>query len=104
MRLSEPNIKSRLWSTAGTFGEIQIVTASGKVVVDLSTRNYDTAGHLYQGHAIANLSLSAAVQLRDLLSEAIDHSASTELDTRPTWRWPDATTVHTAARIGRRRG
>jgi hypothetical protein len=102
MRLPDSNITSRLWSTAGTFGEIQIVTASGKVVVDLFTRNYDTAGHLNRGHALANLSLSAAVQLRDLLSEAIDHSASAELDIRQTRRWPGATTAHTAARIGRR--
>jgi hypothetical protein len=102
MRLSDFNIESRLWSTAGTFGEIQIVTASGKVVVDLFTRNYDLAGHLNRGHALANLSLSAAVQLRDLLSEAIDHAASAELDTRQTRFWPDATPALAAARIGRR--
>ncbi len=102
MRLTDSNITSRLWSTAGTFGEIQIVTASGKVVVDLFTRNYDPAGHLNRGHAVANLSLSAAVQLRDLLSDAIEQAASAELDTRQIRLWPDATPALAAARIGRR--
>jgi len=73
------------------------VTTSGRVVIDLFTTNYDPAGHLNRSHTLASLSLSAAVQLRDLLSDAIEHAASAELDTRQIRLWPE--TTHTAAGI-----
>lgn len=94
---------SRLLSTAGTFGEIQIVAGSDRVVIDATTRNYDVLGHLHCEHALADLSLSAAVRLRDLLDEAITHAASVTLDTRQTALWSDSTVRDQAARFGRRR-
>jgi hypothetical protein len=86
MRLNRHNT-SRLFSTADTFGEIQIVAGSDRVAVDMQTRNYDTAGHLRRDHALASLSLTAAARLRDLLSEAIDHAHSVTLDSRQTPLW-----------------
>jgi hypothetical protein len=47
---------TRLYSTAGTFGEFDIVATADKIVVDARTRNYDVAGHLHCDHALANLS------------------------------------------------
>lgn len=78
---------SRLFSTSGTFGEVQIVASQEHVTVDMQTRNYDTTGHLHCDHALANLSLIAAMRLRDLLDEAIDHAHGIALDTRQTSRW-----------------
>lgn len=100
MRLNIDNT-SRLFSTAGTWGETQIVATKETVVVDLQTRNYDTAGYLHRDHAMANLSLSAAVRLRDLLSEAIDHAASVTLDVRQTALWSPTTVAAVATRFGR---
>jgi hypothetical protein len=98
MRLNQHNT-SRLFSTADTFGEIQIVAGSECVVVDVQARNYDTAGHLHRDHALANLSLTAAARLRDLLSEAIDHARSVTLDSRQTALWSNAAST---ARVARR--
>ena len=56
--------------------------------------NYDTAGHLHHDHAMVDLSLSAAIRLKDLLDEAITHAHSVTLDTRQTPLWSPAT--HTA--------
>ena len=89
----------RLYSTSGTFGEITVIAASESIVVDATTRNYDTAGHLHREHALARLSLSAAARLRDLLSAAIDHAQSGLLDVRQTSLWSE--TTH--ARSGRGR-
>jgi hypothetical protein len=102
MRLSHTHNTSRLFSSAGTWGETQIVATRETVVVDLQTRNYDTAGHLHRDHALAVLSLSAAARLRDLLDEAITHAASVTLDTRETAIWSDATAAAIGDRIGRR--
>jgi hypothetical protein len=90
MRLQQHNT-CRLFSTAGTFGEIQIVAGQEHVIVDLQARNYDTAGHLHRDHALANLSLSAATRLRDLLDEALVHAHSITLDTRQTALWSPVT-------------
>jgi hypothetical protein len=93
MRLSQHNA-SRLFAASGTFGEIQIVAGGEHVIVDLQARNYDTAGHLHHDHAMVDLSLSAAIRLKDLLDEAITHAHSVTLDTRQTALWSPAT--HTA--------
>jgi hypothetical protein len=93
---------TRLFSTAGTYGEIQIVATAGNILIDATTRNYDTAGHLHRDHALASLSLSAAARLRDLLAEAVDHANSITLDTRQTALWSDITVAAEAARFVRR--
>ena len=90
-RLSHANT-SRLLSAAGTFGEIQIVSGRERILVDLQTRNYDTTGHLHREHALADLSLSSAAHLRDLLTDALDHAASVTLDTRQTALWLETPT------------
>jgi hypothetical protein len=92
----------RLCSTAGTWGEAQIVAVAARnVVLDLQTRNYDTTGVLHRQHALANLPLSAAVRLRDLLDEAIQTALDTSADAQPGL-WSDATVRDIAARCGRR--
>ena len=90
MRRNQHNT-CRLFSTGGTFGEIQVVATQENIVVDIQARNYDTAGHLHREHALANLSLASAVRLRDLLSEAIDHAQSITLDLRATAVWSPVT-------------
>ena len=66
---------SRLFSVSGTFGEAQIVAIRSRVLIDLQTRNYDSGGILRKHHALANLPLDAASQLRDLLNQAIAAAA-----------------------------
>jgi len=89
-----------LRSVGGTFGEVQIVAISNRVVVDLQTQNYDTAGFLNRNHALASLPLDAAIQLRDVLSEAI----VTAENARPHHPgiWSDATNHAVPHRMGRR--
>lgn len=94
---------SRLLLTAGTFGEIQLVAASDRVMIETSARNYDALGHLHREHALANLPLDAAIRFRDLLSEAINHACSATLDGRQTALWSDTTVKAEAQRFGRRR-
>jgi hypothetical protein len=91
---------SRLFHTAGTFGKIQIVATQENVVVDVQTRNYATDGQLHRDHALANMSLAAAVRLRDLLIEAVDHAASVTLDTRATAQWSPSAATAVADRFG----
>jgi hypothetical protein len=92
---------TRLFSTTGTFAKFDIVATPDKILVDATTRNYDTTGHIRRDHALANLSLAAAAHLRDLLSEAIDHAASVALDTRQTALWSENTLASQAVRFSR---
>ena len=96
-RLQQHNT-SALFSTSGTFGEINIIGTDDSIIIDASTRNYDTAGHLHREHALANLSLSAAARLRDLLIEALDYANSGALDTRQTALWSENTRRHAGHR------
>jgi hypothetical protein len=73
MRPNQHNT-TRLSQTTGRFGGIRIV-ATQSVVVDVQTRNYDTARHLRRAHALANLPLSAAARLRNPLDQAITRRA-----------------------------
>lgn len=81
--LNSASNTSRLLSTAGTFGECQIVAAPDRVLIDVTARNYDTHGHLHHERALLNLPLDAATRLRDLLDLAIDHAFCVTLDSRP---------------------
>ena len=99
MRLSTSNT-ARLFSTSGTFGEIQIVSTPDKVLLDVQTRGYDTQARLRCEHALANLSIETAERLRDLLAEAVQHARSVDLDSRQPGLWSPATTAAVAARFG----
>jgi hypothetical protein len=88
-QLSAHNTPARLLSTAGTWGEIQIVPAHGTIVLDVQARNYDASGHLHCDYALARLSLATATRLRDLLSEAI--VAAAVADPRQPDLWSEAT-------------
>jgi hypothetical protein len=92
----------RLLVASGTWGDAQIVASPSHVLVDLNTRNYDTAGHLHRDHALASLSLSAAARLRDLLAEAVDHANSVALDIRQTALWSDPALTAQAVRFAGR--
>jgi hypothetical protein len=89
-----------LRSLADTFGVAQIVAVPNRIIVDLQTQNYDTAGLLNRNHALASLSLDAAIQLRDLLSEAIIAAASAAPPHPGIWS--DATNRVVSHRIGRK--
>ena len=89
-----------LRSLADTFGEVQIVAAPDRVVLDLQALNYDTAGFLHRDYALASMSLATAIQLRDLLSQAIAAAAD-----RPSVRpsvWSNTSDADVARRVGRR--
>jgi hypothetical protein len=86
MRLN-PHNTSRLFSYRDTTAEFQLIACSESVVVDVQAKNYDTSGHLHHDHCLANLSLTAAARLRDLLSEAVDHARCVTLDNRQTAAW-----------------
>jgi hypothetical protein len=83
------NTPARLQSTAGTWGEIQIVSTAENIVLDIHARNYDTAGHLHRDHALANLPLMTAIRLNALLSEAIE--AALDCEPRQAGLWSDST-------------
>jgi hypothetical protein len=89
----------RLFSAAGTFGEVDIVASDRGLLLSLTGRNYDTQGCLHRDSALANLSLSDAQRLAGLLKEAI--AASEDADSRQPGLWSD-TTVKPVS--GRRRG
>lgn len=94
---------SRLFAIEGTFGSLQIVAADDRVLIDATTRNYDTLGHLHKEHALADLPLDVAVRFRDLLTVAIEHVFSVKLNGKQTALWSETTLREQAGRFGRRR-
>ena len=90
----------RLFSTAGTFGEVDIVASDRGLLLSLTGRNYDTMGCLHQDSALANLSISDAQRLSGLLKEAI--AASEAADPRQPGLWSEATLRNVGARRSRR--
>jgi hypothetical protein len=91
------NTPARLLSTAGTCDEIQIVSTSENVVLDIATWNHSTAGHLLREHVLANRPLAMAIRLRALLGEAIE--SALDCEPRQADLWSDATTRATARRV-----
>ena len=71
-RITPGTTRARLLSTAGAWGEIQIVWTAENLVIDVQARNYGTAGHLHREHALVNISVQTAVRLRQILGEAIE--------------------------------
>ena len=93
----QPANTSSLFSVSGTFGDAQIVATRDRVLIDLQTRNYDSGGILRKHHALANLPLETASQIRDLLSQAI--AAAAEAPQHQPGMWSDATIAHTSRRL-----
>jgi hypothetical protein len=89
----------RLYSTSGTFGEIDIVASDRGVTLSVTGRNYDTLGRLHLGNALANLSVSDAQRLSGLLSEAI--AVSQDADPRQPGLWSEATLRNTGRRVAK---
>ena len=81
----------RLFSTAGTFGEVDIIATDHGAIFTLTGRNYDTSGHLYRNTALANLSAADAHRLASLLREAVAVSEEVYSDSRQAALWSDAT-------------
>jgi hypothetical protein len=77
-------MSTRLLSTAGTLGEIQIVSAPSWVVLDIAARNYDSAGHLHRDFALLKLTLDCAQRLHQLLGDAIEASLDASAAAQPT--------------------
>jgi len=75
-------------SVVGTFGELRVTAAHEHVVVDVRSRNYDTAGRLHCDHALARLPLEPAKRLRDLLDAAL--AASTNVASGSLGIWGNA--------------
>nr|WP_294560021.1 hypothetical protein [uncultured Rhodopila sp.] len=95
-QLSSANT-SCLFSLSGTFGDAQIVAAGSRIIIDLQTRNYDSSGILRKAHALANMPLETASQIRDLLSQAI--AAAAEAPQHQPGMWSNATIAHTPGRL-----
>lgn len=75
---------------AGTFGTIQICARDQGVLIDTTSRNYDTAGHLHVDHSFVRLPLADAYRLHQRLAQAI--VAAEEAEPRQPGLWSDATT------------
>lgn len=89
-------------SVVGAFGELQVTGCREHVVVDVQSRNYDTVGHLHCEHALARLPLQKAIQLRDLLDQAIEASRVTFASSQPGL-WSNSAVESVAGEITRRR-
>ena len=74
---------------AGTFGAIQIGAHDQAVLIDTTSRNYDTVGHLYVDHSFVRLPLAEAYRMHALLSEAI--IAVEEAEPRQPGLWSNCT-------------
>jgi hypothetical protein len=85
---------------ADTYGEVQIVATSGRIICDVLSRNYDTTGRLHKDHALISLPLPAAMRLHRLLADAI--VAAEGASPNQASLWSNATTQAVAGE-GRRR-
>jgi hypothetical protein len=55
----------------GTFGAVQIGTCEQAVLIDTTSRTYDTAGYLHVDRSCLRLPLREAYRLQRLLSQAM---------------------------------
>jgi hypothetical protein len=94
MRGSDERNTSRLYSVSDSFGDAQIVAVPERVILDLQSRNYDSEGRVHKGHALADMSLTTAIRLRELLGEAIA-VATGAIPVQPGL-WSEATIRHIA--------
>ena len=85
---------TRLFSTRGSFGEVDLVASSRGVVLSVAGRNYDTTGRLQKDNALAGLSVPDARRLHRLLDEAIAVAEDCVVD-QPDF-WSAATIQHMA--------
>ena len=73
-----------LFSMVAQSAEIQIVSTSRGIVIDVQATNIATDGHPCPCHAVAKLALDEAVRLETLLGSAV--SAVWDADELPTER------------------
>ncbi len=89
----------RLFSTAGTFGEVDIVAGDHSILIDLTGLNYDTAGFLRLSNVLASLTISEAHRLAGLLQEAIAFAENA--DPRQSELWSNIIFADSSLRFGR---
>lgn len=89
-------------SMADTFGQLQIATHAGQVIVDVQGRHYGADAQLYVDHGFACLSVAQARRMRDMLDRAIEGALDSSAQHQPGL-WSIATVRATAERFGRRR-
>jgi len=79
---------TRLFSTCGTFGAVDLVASSRGVVLSVLGRNYGTTGRRQDYNALAGLSVAEARRLRRLLDEAIAVAEDCAVDQPNFWTGP----------------
>lgn len=87
-------------SVTDTFGQIQVATHSGQIVIDLQGRHYGADAQLYRDHGFARLSVAQARRVRDMLDQAIE--AALDGSAQQPGLWSPATLAAVAGRFGRR--
>ena len=83
-QLTQPST-SRLFSMASRHAEIQVVAAND-ILLDVQTSRADVLGHFKLNHATCQLSLDEAIQLEQILADAITAASASE-DPRQTRLW-----------------
>ena len=85
-----------LFSMAAQSAEIQIVSTSRGIVIDVQATNIATDGHPRRCHAVAKLALDEAARLETLLANAVsaawdaDDFMTERTDPRQTALWSNA--------------
>ena len=74
----------------GPFGAVQIGACDQTVLIDTTSRTYDTAGYLHVDRSCLRLPLREAYRLQRLLSQAIITAKTSEA--RQPGLWSNATT------------
>jgi hypothetical protein len=74
---------------AGTFGAIQIAASDQAITLDITSRNYDTSGHLVTDHAYLRLPVNDAIRLHAALAHAV--AAAEDIEPRQAPLWSDLT-------------
>jgi hypothetical protein len=70
-------MSSSMMVTASS-ADVQVLAAASRILVDVQTRHFDTAGHSGRDHACADLSVSEARRLYILLGNAVAIAAEAE--------------------------
>lgn len=69
---------SKSMMVTASSADVQVVAAASRILVDVQTWHFDTAGQSRQDHACAGLSVSEARKLHILLGKAIAIAAENE--------------------------
>lgn len=87
---------TRLFSPSADFGQIEITTSSWGVVLNIEGKHYTSLGDVTRDHAIVDLPIQEAIELRDALTAAIG-AVETATAAHPAL-WPDSALRALAAR------